>query len=575
MLSSLEIAQAAAMRPIADVAAEAGIEPDELELYGRYKAKVDLSILERLAGTPDAKLINVTAITPTPAGEGKTTTAVALAQGFGKIGRRAVLALREPSLGPVFGVKGGAAGGGYAQVVPMEDINLHFTGDMHAITAANNLLSALVDAHRFHRHEPEIATVTWRRAIDVTDRQLRNIVGGLGGAKNGVPAESGFDITAASEVMAILALATDLADLRRKLGAITVGYTPAGDPVTAEEVKAAGAMAVLLKDAIKPNIVQTLEGQLCFMHAGPFANIAHGNNSIIADRIALKLGEFVITESGFAADLGMEKFMDIVCRVGDLRPHVVVIVATVRALRHHGGGDWREKEDLSTMSAEVEVGMANLAKHIENVRAFGIQPVVAINTRPDDEPELLELIKARSLEAGAFGAAIHDGFGAGGAGTIELAEVVASASEAESDFRMLYEDDELIATKIRKIATTVYGADGIELAAAARESIARIEKQGLAHLPICMAKTHLSLSHDPLLRNRPAGLHGPDPRHPRLLRRRHARAALRRHAADAGVRRPAGRLLDRHRRARRDRRALLATGGGERLQPLPWARVCG
>ena len=368
MLSSLEIAQAATMRPIAEVAAEAGIEPDELELYGNYKAKVDLSILDRLADRPDAKLINVTAITPTPPGEGKTTTSVSLTQGFGKIGRRAILALREPSLGPVFGVKGGAAGGGYAQVVPMEDINLHFTGDMHAITAANNLLSALVDAHRFHRHEPEIASVTWRRAIDVTDRSLRNIVGGLGGAKNGIPAESGFDITAASEVMAILALATDLADLRRKLGAITVGYTPTGDPVTAEEIKAAGAMAVLLKDALKPNIVQTLEGQLCFMHAGPFANIAHGNNSIIADRVALKLGEFVITESGFAADLGMEKFMDIVCRVGGLRPHVVVIVATVRALRHHGGGDWREKAAMAQMQAEVEAGMANLSKHIENVR---------------------------------------------------------------------------------------------------------------------------------------------------------------------------------------------------------------
>jgi len=505
MLSSLEIAQAAVMRPITDVAAEYGIEPDELELYGRYKAKVDLSILERLAGTPDAKLINVTAITPTPAGEGKTTTAVALAQGFGKVGRRAVLALREPSLGPVFGVKGGAAGGGYAQVVPMEDINLHFTGDMHAITAANNLLAALVDAHRFHRHEPELATVTWRRAIDVTDRQLRNIVGGLGGAKNGVPAESGFDITAASEVMAILALATDLADLRRKLGAITVGYTPDGDPVTAEQVNAAGAMAVLLKDALKPNIVQTLEGQICFMHAGPFANIAHGNNSIIADRVALKLGEFVITESGFAADLGMEKFMDIVCRVGHLRPHVVVIVATVRALRHHGGGDWRETASLEQMAAEIDAGMANLAKHIENVRAFGIQPVVAINTRPDDESDLLELIKERSLEAGAFGAAIHDGFGAGGEGTTELAEVVAAAAEADSDFHFLYEDDEPIATKIEKIATTVYGADGIDLQPAARDSIARIEKQGLTHLPICMAKTHLSLSHDPLLRNRPAG----------------------------------------------------------------------
>src|SRR5689334_6613881 len=416
MLSSLEIAQAAVMRPIADVAAEVGIEPDELELFGRYKAKVDLSLLNRLAGVPDAKLINVTAITPTPAGEGKTTTSVSLAQGFGKIGRRAILALREPSLGPVFGVKGGAAGGGYAQVVPMEDINLHFTGDLHAITAANNLLSAMVDAHRFHRHEPEITSVTWRRAIDVTDRSLRNIVAGLGGPKNGIPAESGFDITAASEVMAILALATDLSDLRRRLGAITVGYTPEGEPVTAEDVKAAGAMAVLLKDALKPNIVQTLEGQLCFMHAGPFANIAHGNNSIIADRMGLKLGEFLITESGFAADLGMEKFMDIVCRVGHLRPHVVVIVATVRALRHHGGGDWRTKTEMRRMRHEVEEGIANLSKHIENVRHFGIQAVVAINTRPDDEPELLELIKTCAIQAGALGAAVHNGFGAGGEG---------------------------------------------------------------------------------------------------------------------------------------------------------------
>ncbi len=503
--SSLEIAQAAVMRPIADVAADYGILPDELELYGRYKAKVALSILDRLADRPDAKLVNVTAITPTPPGEGKTTTSVSLTQGFGKIGRRAVLALREPSLGPVFGVKGGAAGGGYAQVVPMEDINLHFTGDMHAITAANNLLSALVDAHVFYGHEPAIQTVTWRRAIDVTDRSLRNIVTGLGGRKNGVPAESGFDITAASEVMAILALSTDLADLRRKLGAITVGHTAAGDPVTAEQVKAAGAMAVLLKDAIKPNIVQTLEGQLCLMHAGPFANIAHGNNSIIADRIGLKLGEFLITESGFAADLGMEKFMDIVCRVGGLRPHVVVVVATVRALRHHGGGDWRSTADMAQMRTEVETGMANLAKHIENVRVFGIQPVVAINTRPDDEPELLELIKERSLAAGAFGAAVHNGFGQGGEGTVELAEIVAAAADAPSDFRMLYANDEPVATKIEKIATTVYGADGIELAPAARDAIARFEKQGIAHLPICMAKTHLSLSHDPLLRNRPSG----------------------------------------------------------------------
>ncbi|MFN0153850.1 MAG: formate--tetrahydrofolate ligase [Gaiella sp.] len=505
MPSSLEIAQAAVLRPIADVAAKAGILPEELELYGRYKAKVDLSILDRLAGLPDGKLVNVTAITPTPAGEGKTTTSVSLTQGLGKIGRKPILALREPSLGPVFGVKGGAAGGGYAQVVPMEDINLHFTGDMHAITAANNLLSALVDAHIFHRHSPEIATVTWRRAIDVTDRSLRNIVTGLGGAKNGIPAESGFDITAASEVMAILALATDRADLRRRLGAITVGHTVAGDPVTAEDIKAAGSMAVLLKDALKPNIVQTLEGQLCLMHAGPFANIAHGNNSIVADRIGLKLGEYLITESGFAADLGMEKFMDIVCRVGGLRPHVVVIVATVRALRHHGGGDWKAKAEMAQMAAEIETGMANLAKHIENVRVFGIQPVVAINTRPDDEPELLELIKARSLEAGAFGASIHNGFGRGGEAVTELAEIVVAAADTPSEFKMLYADDESIAAKIERIATTLYGADGIELAPAAQDAIKRFEKQGIAHLPICMAKTHLSLSHDPLDRNRPTG----------------------------------------------------------------------
>jgi formate--tetrahydrofolate ligase len=502
MKSSLEIAQEHVLRPIADIAAEYGIEPEELELFGRYKAKVELSILDRLKDRPDGKIINVTAITPTPAGEGKTTTSVSLTQGMGKIGRRAMLALREPSLGPVFGVKGGAAGGGYAQVVPMEDLNLHFTGDVHAITAANNLLSALVDAHIFHGHSPQIANVTWRRAIDVTDRSLRNIVTGLGGAKNGIPAESGFDITAASEVMA---LATDVPDLRRKLGAITVGYTKAGDPVTAEDIKAAGSMAVLLRDAIKPNIVQTLEGQLCLMHCGPFANIAHGNNSIIADRIGLKLGEYLITEAGFAADLGMEKFMDVVCRVGGLKPHVVVIVATVRALRHHGGGDWKTTADMAQMRSEVEIGMANLAKHIENVRAFGIQPVVTINTRPDDDQELLELIKTLSLEAGAYGAAIHNGFGAGGEGTTELAEIVVAAAEAPSDFKLLYEDSEPVATKIERIAKTIYGADGIDLAPAAIAAIARFEKEGIAHLPICMAKSHLSLSHDPTLRNRPTG----------------------------------------------------------------------
>jgi formate--tetrahydrofolate ligase len=503
--SSLEIAQAAALRPIAEIAEAAGILPDELELYGRHKAKIDLSILERLADRPDGALVNVTAITPTPAGEGKTTTAVALAQGLGQLGRRPVLALREPSLGPVFGVKGGAAGGGYAQVVPMEDINLHFTGDIHAITAANNLLSALVDAHVFHRHEPALETVTWRRAIDVTDRSLRNIVTGLGGRKNGVPAESGFDITAASEVMAILALADGVDDLRRRLGAITVGTTPDGTPVTAEEIRAAGAMAVLLKDAIKPNLVQTLEGQPCLMHAGPFANIAHGNNSIVADRVGLKLGELLITESGFASDLGMEKFMDVVCRVGGLRPRVVVVVATVRALRHHGGGDWGMKADLAQMAREVEAGLANLAKHVENARTFGIQPVVAINARPDDEPELLALIRDRALDAGAYGAAVHDGFGKGGRGAVELAEAVLGAVEAPSELRLLYADDDPIPVKIEKVARAMYGADGVDLSPVALQAVDRFERQGIAHLPICMAKTHLSLSHDPALLNRPSG----------------------------------------------------------------------
>jgi len=503
--SSLEIARAAELRPIAEIAREAGILDDEIELYGRHKAKVDLSILDRLADVPDGKIVNVTAITPTPPGEGKTTTSVALTQGLGRIGLRPMLALREPSLGPVFGTKGGAAGGGYAQVVPMEDINLHFTGDLHAIGAANNLLSALADAHVFHGHEPAIQTVTWRRAIDVTDRSLRNIVTGLGGRKNGVPAESGFDITAASEVMAILALASDPADLRRRLGAITVGYTASGDPVTAEEIRAAGSMAVLLREALKPNLVQTLEGQPCLMHAGPFANIAHGNNSIIADRIGLKLGDLLITESGFASDLGMEKFMNVVCRVGSLRPHVVVVVTTVRALRHHGGGDWRTTADTAQMAREVESGAANLAKHIENVRAFGIQPVVAVNTRADDDPALLELVRRLSLGAGAFGAAVHDGFGRGGDGATELAEVVAAAAEEPSDFRLLYRDDDPIDQKIATVARVMYGADGIDLSPAALAAIDRYDRQGISHFPICMAKTHLSLSHDPALVNRPSG----------------------------------------------------------------------
>ncbi|MDQ3382069.1 MAG: formate--tetrahydrofolate ligase, partial [Actinomycetota bacterium] len=359
MPSSLEIAQSATLRPILDIASDAGLLPDEIEPYGRYKAKVDLSVLERLSGRPDAKLINVTAITPTPAGEGKTTTSVSLTQGLGVLGKNPVLCLREASLGPVFGVKGGAAGGGYAQVVPMEDLNLHFTGDLHAITAANNLLSALIDAHLMHGNVLGLdpASVSWRRCLDMNDRSLRDVVTGLGGKANGNPRQTGFDITAASEIMALVAVARDLHDLRERLGKITVGQTYDGEPVTAEQLRAAGSLAVVLKEAIKPNLVQTLEGQPAFVHCGPFANIAHGNNSLVADRVALKLGDYVVTESGFASDMGMEKFFDITCRIGELRPDAVVLVATVRALKHHAG-------DPDGRLDAIELGAQNLARHI-------------------------------------------------------------------------------------------------------------------------------------------------------------------------------------------------------------------
>jgi formate--tetrahydrofolate ligase len=398
MPSSLEIAQQATLRPILDVAADAGLFPEEVEPYGSTKAKVDLSVIDRLAGQPDAKLINVTAITPTPAGEGKTTISVSLTQGLGAIGRKPVLALREASLGPVFGVKGGAAGGGYAQVVPMEDLNLHFTGDLHAITAANNLLAAMIDAHLLHGNELGIdpLTISWRRCMDMNDRSLRDTVTSLGGRVNGYPRQTGFDITAASEVMGLVAVARDLGDLRRRLGAITVAQTYDGEPVTAEQIKAAGSMAVLLKDAIKPNLVQTLEGQPAFVHCGPFANIAHGNNSLVADRVALKLGDYVVTESGFASDMGMEKFFDITCRIGELRPSAVVLVATVKALKHHGGS-------IDGGMAEIEAGSANLARHIGIVNGFGLQAVVAVNKFPTDTPEELELVRRLAVERGGLG----------------------------------------------------------------------------------------------------------------------------------------------------------------------------
>jgi formate--tetrahydrofolate ligase len=504
MPSSLEIAQSATLRPIVDLAADSGLEPDEIEQYGRYKAKVDLSVIERLAGRPDAKLINVTAITPTPAGEGKTTTSVSLTQGLGVIGRKPVLCLREASLGPVFGVKGGAAGGGYAQVVPMEDLNLHFTGDLHAITAANNLLSALIDAHLLHGNKLGLdpLSISWRRCLDMNDRSLRDVVTGLGGRANGYPRQTGFDITAASEIMGLVAVARDLADLRQRLGRITVGQTYEGEPVTAEQIKAAGSLAVLLKDAVKPNLVQTLEGQPAFVHCGPFANIAHGNNSLVADRIALKLGEYVITESGFGADMGMEKFFDITCRIGDLRPNAVVLVASIRALKHHAG-------DPEGGLEAIETGAQNLARHIGIVNGFGLQAVVGVNKFPADTQEELELVRTLALEEGAFAAEINTAFEDGGVGATALAEAVVAAVEKPSDFGFAYPLDAPIEEKIRLIATNVYGADDVDLLPAARKKAAEFEQSGLGELPICMAKTHLSLSHDPALKNAPTGFRVP------------------------------------------------------------------
>ena len=500
MPSSLEIAQNATLSPILDIAAAAGLEPGEIEPYGAFKGKIDLSVLERLAGKADAKLVNVTAITPTKAGEGKTTTAVSLTQGLGTIGRSPVLCLREASLGPVFGIKGGAAGGGYAQVVPMEDLNLHFTGDIHAIGAANNLLAAMLEAHVLHGNELGIdpLTISWRRCVDINDRALRDIVIGLGGKANGYVRQTGFDITAASEVMAIVAVARDVFDLRARLGAITVGSTYEGEPVTAEQLKAAGAMAVLLKDAIKPNIVQTLEGQPALVHCGPFANIAHGNNSLVADRVALKLGDVVVTESGFGSDMGMEKFFDIVCRAGGLRPNVVVVVATVKALKHHGG-------DPDGDAKAIERGAANLARHLKIVGGFGLRAVVAINRFPGDPESEIELVQKLALDLGAHAAEVNDAFEQGGPGAAALADAVMDAAELENEFDYVYPLDAPLEKKIDAIARRVYGADGIELLPAAAQKAKAFAEAGLGDLPVCMAKTHLSLSHDPSLPNAPTG----------------------------------------------------------------------
>jgi formate--tetrahydrofolate ligase len=500
MPSSLEIAQEAELRPITEIAEDAGLETDEYDLYGKYKAKVSLDVLERLKGVPDGKLICVTAITPTKAGEGKTTTSVSLTQGLGHIGKKVALCLREASVGPVFGIKGGAAGGGYAQVVPMEDLNLHFTGDIHAIGAANNLLAAMVEAHLLHGNKLGIdpLTVSWRRCVDINDRALRQIVVGLGGRANGYVRETGFDITAASEVMAILAVARDLFDLRRRLGAITVGYTWDGEPVTAEQIQAAGAMTVLLKDAIKPNLVQTLEGQPAFVHCGPFANIAHGNNSLVADLVALKLADYVVTESGFGSDMGMEKFLDIVCRVGEIEPSAICLVTTVRALKHHGG-------DPDGGVEAVEAGAANLQRHLGIVSEFGLKAVVAINRFPGDPDEEVDAVRRLALEGGAHAAELNEAFERGGEGAAALAEALVDAADQGSSYAPIYSLDAPIPDKIEAVCMRVYGADGVVFLPAAQQKIEQFTANGFDKLPICMAKTHLSLSHDPGLLNAPTG----------------------------------------------------------------------
>ncbi|MDO8136649.1 MAG: formate--tetrahydrofolate ligase [Candidatus Brocadiales bacterium] len=515
--SDIEIAQAATLKPIREIAESLGIKEDELELYGKYKAKIPLEIMGRLRNKPDGKYIVVTAITPTPLGEGKTTTTVGLGMGLNRLGKKAVIAIRQPSLGPVFGIKGGAAGGGYSQIVPMEEFNLHLTGDNHAVSVAHNLLAAFIDNHLLHGNKLGIDpfSITWPRVVDISDRALRNIIIGLGGKDQGVPRETRFDIAVASEVMAILALATSLQDLRKRLGRIIVASNKDRKPVTAEDLKCAGSMAVLLKDAIKPNLLQTLENTPAFVHAGPFGNIAHGNNSIVADQIALKCADFLVTESGFGADLGAEKFMNIKCRYSGLKPNAAVVVATVRALKMHGGvgnvvagkplPDELTKENVPA----VEKGCQNLTKMIENMKLYGIPVVVAINSFETDTKAEIETIKTLALEYGAEGAAESNHWARGGIGAEELAEAVVAAANKPSRFTFLYPLEASIEEKIETIAIKMYGADGINILPQAKAKIERYTRWGLDKLPICMAKTHLSLSHDPNLRGRPKGFRVP------------------------------------------------------------------
>lgn len=505
MLSDIEIAQKAHMLPITEVAAKLGIGEEDIELYGRYKAKLSMDLIKRVQDKPDGKLILVTAITPTPAGEGKSTTTVGLAQGLAKIGQKVIVALREPSLGPCMGIKGGAAGGGYSQVVPMEDINLHFTGDFHAITSAHMLLAAMLDNHIQQGNALNIdpRRIVWKRVVDMNDRELRNIVVGLGGKAHGVPRQDGFDITVASEVMAILCLATGLHDLKERLSKIIVAYDYSGNPITAGMLKAQGAMAALLKDAVKPNLVQTLENVPAIIHGGPFANIAHGCNSVMATKTALKLADYTITEAGFGADLGAEKFFDIKCRYAGLKPDAVVLVATVRALKMHGGVP---KTDLATPDVEaVKRGIVNLEKHIENIKQYGLPLVVAINAFAQDTQEELEAIRSHCAAHGV-NVALSEVFAKGGEGGIELAkEVVALATSGKADFKLLYGEELSLKEKIETIAKKIYGAVGVNYTKEANNSLKDFEKMGYGHLPVCMAKTQYSFSDDPTLLGRPEG----------------------------------------------------------------------
>ncbi len=512
--SDLEIAQRANLLHINKIAEQMGLDPDrDLEHYGKYIAKINLDVLEKLKDRPDAKYVDVTAITPTPLGEGKSTTTVGLGQAMKHIGKRGIVTLRQPSQGPTFGIKGGAAGGGYSQIVPMENFNLHLTGDIHAIGAAHNLIAAMIDAHLYHESEPKIDPhdVTWRRVVDLNDRALRNVIVGLGKAVDGVPRQTGFDITVASELMAILALTTSLKDLRQRIGKMVVAYDIDKKPVTAEALRAAGAATVLLRDAIKPNLMQTLENTPALVHCGPFANIAHGNSSVLADIIAVKCADYVITESGFGADIGAEKFFDIKSRASGLRPNAAVLVVTIRALKAHTGkykitpGKPLDPQLTSENVKDVEQGAANMVRHLENMRKFGVNPVVAINVFTTDTQKEIDAIKEIALAAGAVGVAVARHFAEGGAGAVELAEMVVEACNQPNDFKFLYPLDWPIKQKIEAIATEIYRADGVDYTPEADKQIESFEKNGFGNLPICAAKTHLSVTSDPKVKGAPVG----------------------------------------------------------------------